>query len=120
MDVAEFLAGLGLTADPFESTNADEEEHLHSYFIPPPYFDSVWGDPDRPKTHVIFADRGRGKSAQRRMVEYKASENDVFAITYDRFEHLESLLARPMPLEYHLENLSRLMLLGFLLKAHTR
>jgi hypothetical protein len=62
MGEKEFLAKLGFTANPFQFTNADEEDHLQSYFVPPPYFDSVWGDPSKPVTHVIFAPRGGGKS----------------------------------------------------------
>ena len=86
MDQKEFLSKLGFSDNPFQFTNADEEDHLQSYFIPPPYFHSVWGDPDSPQSHVIFAPRGGGKSAQRRMIEYEASSKDVFAVTYDRFE----------------------------------
>jgi hypothetical protein len=45
MGEKEFLARLGFQANPFQFTNADEEDHLQSYFVPPPYFDSVWGIP---------------------------------------------------------------------------
>src|SRR5215831_12805916 len=66
MDEREFLSRLGFPDNPFQFTNADEEDHLQSYFIAPPYFHSVWGNPDVPQPHVIFAPRGGGKSAQRR------------------------------------------------------
>src|SRR5208337_605365 len=88
MDQRVFLSHLGFNDNPFQFTNADEEDHLQAYFIPPPYFNSVWGDPEAPQPHVVFAPRGGGKSAQRRMIEFKASEQNVFAITYDRFENL--------------------------------
>ncbi len=120
MDQLEFLQRLGFTENPFQFTNADEEEHLQAYFIPPPYFASVWGNPAIPSSHVIFAPRGGGKSAQRRMIEYRASESNVFAITYDRFEHLAGIELSKLGVEYHLKNILRLALLGFLLEHHTR
>ena len=88
MTEKEFLARLGFSENPFQFTNADEEDLLQSYFVPPPYFSSVWGNPLVPQSHVVFAPRGGGKSAQRRMIEFKAQEEDVFTITYDRFENL--------------------------------
>src|ERR1700676_5504750 len=91
MALREFLARIGFAENPFQFTNADEEEHLQTYFIPPPYFNSVWGDPESPKSQVIFGPRGGGKSAQRRMIELKAETSDVFVITYDRFEGLSGI-----------------------------
>lgn len=84
MGQRDFLAKLGFIENPFQSTNADEEEHLQTYFVPPPYFHSVWGDPDIPSSQVIFAPRGGGKSAQRRMIEYNAISADVFVSGGDR------------------------------------
>lgn len=120
MGEKEFLARLGFNANPFQFTNADEEDHLQAYFVPPPYFDSVWGDPGKPVAHVIFAPRGGGKSAQRRMLEYKANRENVFAITYDRFEHLVVPSLTNLTVEYHLKNVIRLGLLGFLLEIRER
>ncbi len=36
---------LGFESHPFLKTNAAEEESLQSYFVPPPYFDAIIGDP---------------------------------------------------------------------------
>jgi hypothetical protein len=120
MDQREFLSRLGFPANPFQFTNADEEDHLQSYFIPPPYFHSVWGNPELPQPHVVFAPRGGGKSAQRRMIEYKASEENVFAITYDRFENLAGLRLRNLSIDYHLQNIIQMAMIGFLLEVHSR
>jgi hypothetical protein len=120
MSEKEFLTSLGFSANPFQFTNADEEDHLQSYFVPPPYFDSVWGDPNTPSSHVIFAPRGGGKSAQRRMIEYRAEKESIFTITYDRFEDLGSIGLKKITTEYHLANLIRLALLGFLLEFKER
>lgn len=120
MGEKEFLGKLGFQANPFQFTNADEEDHLQSYFVPPPYFESVWGDPNKPVSQVIFAPRGGGKSAQRRMIEYRANRENIFTITYDRFEHLVPHSLDNLTVEYHLRNLVRLALLGFLLEIHSR
>jgi hypothetical protein len=118
--VKEFLAKLGFTEHPFQFTNADEEEHLQSYFVPPPYFISVWGDPDSPKSQVIFAPRGGGKTAQRRMIEFQSEGADVFVITYDRFERLNEVEIESLSVDYHLRNIIEKGLLGFLLEFHER
>jgi len=120
MSEKEFLGRLGFGANPFQFTNADEEEHLQSYFVPPPYFDSVWGDPTSPKSHVIFAPRGGGKSAQRKMIEYKSQDSDVFVLRYDRFEHLSTSDLKELTVDYHLRNIVSLLLLGFLLEFRQR
>lgn len=120
MGQKEFLERMHFTENPFQFTNADQEEHLQSYFIPPPYFDSVWGDPKLPQSHIILAPRGGGKSAQRRMIEFGASPADVFAITYDRFEQIPDGDLKGVKIEYHLANIVRLGLLGFLLEFNSR
>ncbi len=120
MGLREFLTRLGFTENPFQFTNADEEEHLQSYFVPPPYFNSVWGDPESPKSQVVFAPRGGGKTAQRRMIEYQAAQSDVFIITYDRFERLGGVRLEDLRIEYHLRNIIEIALLGFLLEYHQR
>jgi hypothetical protein len=109
MGLREFLTRLGFAENPFQFTNADEEEHLQSYFVPPPYFASVWGDPEHPK-----------KTAQRRMIEYQAGGNDVFVITYDRFDRLSGLDIPTLGVDYHLRNIIEVALLGFLLDYYNR
>ncbi len=36
MDEKQFLSRLGFSDNPFQFTNADEEDHLQTYFIPLP------------------------------------------------------------------------------------
>lgn len=38
MKYRKLLENLGLEADPFAKTNADEEEKLEEYFVAPPFF----------------------------------------------------------------------------------
>jgi len=87
MDETKFFNNLGFEEDPFKFTNADEEDKLEQYFIAPLYFDSVWGNPKKPRPTFIFAPRGAGKSAQRRMIEAKSNEyGKILCLTYSRFE----------------------------------
>jgi hypothetical protein len=114
----QFFSSLGFDENPFAHTNADEEERLQDYFIPPPYFPSVFGDPEHPKSFVVFAPRGGGKSAQRRMIEEQAADSQVLAITYDRFEFPDLKSAADITLAHHLRSVIRCILMGLLVTLH--
>lgn len=116
-----FLNKLGLKANPFQYTNADQEDLLESYFVPPPYFQSIWGTPDKPASCIVFAPRGAGKSAQRRMVEFRSKESgDVLTIEYSRFEFNNGTDLSKIDLQYHLTNIIRLILFSILLNIYER
>lgn len=87
MSIESYLARAGFIGDPLAHTNAEQEERLEDYFVPPPYFQSVIGDPATPKSNVIFAPRGGGKTAQRLMIEREAASPDAtyLCLTYDAF-----------------------------------
>jgi len=53
-------------------------------------------------------------------LEYRANRENIFAIRYDRFEHLIPSALPALTIEYHLRNLIGLALLGFLLEIHER
>lgn len=55
------LHNLGFAEDPFAKSNADEESNLESYFVPPPFFDAVFGNYHDPRSVIVFAPRGGGK-----------------------------------------------------------
>lgn len=117
MTLSPFFRQFGLIEDPFESTNADAEARLDSYFVPPPYFASVLGDSRNPKTHVVLAPRGGGKSAQRRMIENRSFDaGDFLCVTYDRFDQPAGFEASQASLAYHLNQVCRLLLLGVLVE----
>ncbi|MDH5360669.1 MAG: hypothetical protein OEX03_08905 [Gammaproteobacteria bacterium] len=105
---------LGFVSHPFLKTNADEEESLQTYFVPPPYFDAIIGDPKSPSSSVVLAPRGAGKTAQRRMVEATASQSDYLAVTYDRFEFGANQKVSDISLQYHLRNIITRILISFL------
>ena len=115
MSLSPFLAQFGFAEDPFEHVDAEQEPQLGAYFVPPPYFTTVMGDPRAPKSHVVLAPRGGGKTAQRRMIELQsAEEGDFLCITYDAFDQPAGFQASDASLAYHLNQICRRLLLGVL------
>ncbi|GLV22127.1 hypothetical protein TomMM35A_19790 [Sphingobium sp. TomMM35A] len=112
---AKFLQSFGFQESPFSSTNADTEPNLAQYFVSPPYFSSVKGDPSDPKSNVILAPRGGGKTAQKVMLEEHAEttqSNPVYCITYDNFRRLPKAGVRSVSLDWHLTQIIQRMLTG--------
>lgn len=105
---------LGFDNHPFAKTNADEEPHLEKYFVPPPFFDAVLGDPRMASASVVLAPRGGGKTALRRMVEDSARKERILAVTYDRFEFSPQDTVETIGLQYHLRNIIIRILISYL------
>lgn len=103
----------GFTSDPFASTNSETEELLTEYFVPPPYFASVLGDARTPKSKVVFAPRGSGKTAQRRMLEIASLDEAApfVCLTYDTFDVSKGVA---LSLEAHLTALNKLLCIQLL------
>lgn len=118
LDRRDFVQGLGFIEDPFEHTNADEEARLSDYFVKPPYFSEVFGNPDDPKSFFVFAPRGGGKSAQRIMIETRCREDNVLALTYDNFDFLSAGSLAEIRLEAHVRRIIQIGLLGILVSIH--
>ncbi len=114
---AEFLKTFGFKEDPFASTNAADEPLIGDYFVEPPFFPAVVGDPKVPKSNVVFAPRGGGKTAQKIMIEQKSAKDGTFlCIAYDNFPTETLPRAQVAPQEFHLHNICRTLLLAILLK----
>jgi hypothetical protein len=109
-----FLQRLGLNTNPFEYTNADDEPLLEQYFVAPPYFDSVYGDPANPVSCMVLAPRGAGKSAQRKMVETHAPADVALCVTYDTFRNPSGHRLVEMTLSDHLLNVARTSVVGII------
>jgi hypothetical protein len=103
----EFLSRLGLEGNPFLHWDADQEDRLPDYFVPPPYFASVVGDPAHPASTVVFAPRGGGKSAQRRIVETSCDPDRVLCVTHDTFPFAASKRPKEIRLDDHLSKIIR-------------
>jgi hypothetical protein len=105
---------LGFKNHPFEQSNADEEPELDQYFVRPKFFNAVIGDPKRPASNVIFAPRGGGKTAQRRMVQIEADRNGFLAVAYDRFDLHSRKRAADITSEMHLDNIITRIFVAYL------
>ena len=115
MSLYDFLKKFGFNDDPFRSTNAADEPMLTSYFVPPPYFASVLGTPKSPRSDVVLAPRGGGKTAQRIKIESESKiNNDFLCISYEKFDIREEIKPKDIDLSYHLNNICRLMLVAVL------
>lgn len=104
---------LGYTSDPFEYTDADQEELLEHYFVTPPFFHSILGDTLTPSPAVVFAPRGGGKTALRRMVENSASL-ETLVVRYTIFPTLDGILPEKITIEAHLKRLIADVLIGII------
>lgn len=105
---------LGFNSHPFAKTNADEEPDLAGYFVPPPFYDGVVGDPSVPSASVVLAPRGGGKTALRRMLEKTAEEKNYLPVSYDRFEFSAGQGVEDITLQYHLKNIITRLLVAYL------
>lgn len=115
MKIDEYLRLNSFVVDPFASTNADTEDLLEEYFVPPPYFESVLGQPDKPQSHIVFAPRGGGKSAQRRMIELSSEQGDFLCILHDFFPVNGKDQVQAASLDFHLREISRKLLIAILI-----
>src|SRR5579872_4277977 len=115
MNFMSIYNNLGFNGNPFAYTNADEEENLEQYFIPPPYYEAIKGDYNFPSSSIVLAPRGSGKTAQRRMIESWSKDKPVLSVTYDRFELGNAQNLADITLNYHLKNIISKTLLNLIL-----
>lgn len=115
-----YFKNLGFKNDPFYSTNAEHEEFLNEYFINPPYFSSLIGSLDKPKSSIVVAPRGFGKTAQRRRFEKIADdyEDEIICIVYDSFPIEGITNLKNINLDKHLEKIIKSLLITLLSKVH--
>ena len=108
---------LGFKENPFAYTNADQEEYITEYFVPPPYFEAIQGDYKSPNSSVVLAPRGSGKTAQRKMIEEWSKDKPVLSVTIDRFEFGNNQDLNDITLVYHLKNIITNTLLNLIFWA---
>jgi hypothetical protein len=94
----KWLAHYHFQSNPFAVYQADLEEYLADYFIHTAYYDEIKGTADTPRTMVVYAARGCGKSAHRIMVTRtcrpQVRDSDILAIPYTDFGSLPDQLLR--------------------------
>lgn len=79
VSLAEWLDFFGFSSSPFSKWEAEEEarlapERLSDQWVKPACFDRILGQASEPKTVLVFAPRGAGKTACRILVEYYCRE----------------------------------------------
>jgi len=100
----------GFTENPFALREAGQELRLSEYFVHGQDYDAVKGDSGAHQTVIVFAARGCGKSAYRRMIQTSCRPNDdesfILAVAHTEFS---SVLSAPadVTLEAHVEVLLR-------------
>lgn len=114
VDRKQFVKNLGFVDDPFAYIDADNEVRLPEYFVRPPYFSEVFGDPDNASSFFAFAPRGGGKTAQRIMIERQCAASNVLAITYIDFDYFGCTSVQQITLEQHIRRVLAAGWLGIL------
>jgi len=89
LTLKDWILTIGLKEDPFQDRNAETEPRLNEYFVEPNSFADVLGEATNPKSSVLFAPRGGGKTANRVMVDYWCRKVDrlgarVFVVRFTR------------------------------------
>ena len=88
-----WLRASGFTENPFLLTDAETDSHLEEYFVEPDGFGDILGDAKSPKSAVLFAPRGSGKTASRVIVDRWSRApgrlgGNVLNVTYTVFDSL--------------------------------
>jgi hypothetical protein len=119
MRYTDLLSALGFERDPFATTNADEEEFLQDYFIEPPFFKAVYGDIRNPKSTIVYAPRGGGKTALKRRIELISRTDAFLCVTYDTFPTAGLKLSQ-IDQQFHLRNISKILTVAILSAVTTQ
>jgi hypothetical protein len=119
MQYTDLLASLGFERDPFATTNADEEDLLEEYFIEPPFFKAVYGDIRNPKSTIVYAPRGGGKTALKRRIELISRSDAFLCVTYNQFPTAGMKLG-DVDQQFHLRNITRILTVAILSATTTR
>ena len=111
----EWLARYRFKGNPFAEYQAEREATLPEYFVLTPYYDDIFGSPNSPRTIIVYAGRGCGKTAHRIMVANTCrphnEHSNILAIPYIRFGALSRLIVSDptaVDLQAHLKQILRL------------
>jgi hypothetical protein len=105
----------GFQANPFAEQDAEREQaRLASYFVDTPYYQDILGDVTQPRSIVIYAGRGCGKSAHRIMTflacHPQTPQSTILGVNYTDFGRFTERLRRGSAyalLQDHLSNILR-------------
>lgn len=107
MDPDALTQNWGFSRYPFRGAfEAGREEDLHSYFLEPPYFRDILGDPREPTSSIVFGSRGDGKTAICKMIIYhlqSETADRVLIVRYDDFSRWTQQEIVELSLDSHIE-----------------
>ncbi len=78
MNIDTFFKHWGITENPFKAEEARDDQ-VYARIMEGdqpvhPYFEKVYGSPDRPGTAVVFGEKGAGKTAIRLLMERRLQQ----------------------------------------------
>lgn len=120
ISVEAWLKSFGFMRNPFETTEAGGEAHyiadfLHETFVKPQDFDEILGHPSHPKSSLVFAARGKGKTSARLMTAHFCREG----IFPKEMKAKEKLITRVLPIHHtRFERLVGVNSLSAIVDAH--
>jgi len=127
MSFQEWLRQLGFKGNPFAEREAEREKALPEYFIAGPHYSDMLGDLHDPRTSILFADRGCGKTAYRLIIGQECKPHldasPVLAATYTRFAPLLRRAGNDpaqVSLEDHIEGILRSVTVSLLTELGRR
>ena len=103
--------------NPFGKLDASQDPHLPDYFVDQGFIDNLIRDESNGS--ITWGQRGVGKTAGRIMFERRLPA-DQLAIVYDRFPFALDNKRYAIPIEEHLVQLIRLLVLRVLLYIHEK
>jgi len=106
VDLDDWLTQMGFFGNPFEALEATKDPYLHECFIEPEGFHDIVGHANNPRTTILFAPRGGGKTANRVMVDHWCQRGvgvggRIFSIAYDREALKDLYLAHGRNVQAH-------------------
>lgn len=117
MDTLALLSNWGFSQNPFREPVAELERNASHYFVMPPYFSEIAGNPANLRSTFVFGHRGDGKSTLRiEAQKYLAASSTTKPITVDYssfYEHTEETVKK-LTTDVHLEKLLDLAVSVFL------
>jgi len=111
----------GFSHNPFSEHAAEDEVRILKFdpcifFIPPPYFDEIVDDPERPKSCVVLGDRGAGKTYVCNRMKQALSKKliKLLLIDYSEFsennEAFDETILDEVSLNFHIDKIINLLL----------
>lgn len=99
-NVERWFKQRGFSNNPFANYEAESEDRLPEYFVDTLFYDYIWGNEQHPRSMIIAAERGCGKSAHRIMIARACRpcnpKSDILAVEYAGFDWPEGI-KDPLP-----------------------